>query len=100
MNIATDGITICGAVVGAAMSWVRGRCSSVCWGWWGISIPTLVVAIVGFVSSVSSLAEDTTQGFPVIAHWGVGVACWVLGFILFVISFTPCVGKDNDGDGN
>jgi hypothetical protein len=31
------------------------KCGKVCWGWWGISIPTLVVAIVGFVSSISSL---------------------------------------------
>jgi hypothetical protein len=69
MNIATDGITVCGAVSSVVMSWVRGKCGKVCWGWWGISIPTLVVAIVGFVSSVSSLSEDTVEcGSEVRSH--------------------------------
>jgi hypothetical protein len=98
MNIATDIITVFGTVTSVVMSWVRGKCSKVCLGWWGISIPAFVIAIVGLVSSISSLSEDTTKGFAIIAHWGVGFGCWLAGSILFLISFCGCVGKDSDED--
>jgi len=44
------------------------------------------------------ISSETTEDAPVIAHWGFGLGCWCFALILFLISFSGCVGEDEQDE--
>ena len=58
-----------------------------------ISILVLVLSLLGFLSSLSSIYSLSETKFSKIDGWYVGLICWIVGSFLFVIGEFDYIGE-------